>query len=187
MRMKETSPTLPLTGKLLVAVPALSDPHFRRTLVYVQAHDTDGSLGLILNRPVGKRLVDILGESELPGMLRETPLCFGGPVQPEHVLIALFQLDPQSGKLTCTLNPGAALIRDTRGNPHAWLRAFIGHSGWSGGQLEQELKQEDWRIDQPDPAIFNPHYCTRLWPLYATGETRWHSLVPRLPRNPERN
>jgi putative transcriptional regulator len=170
----------------LVAVPELSDPHFRQTLVFLHDHGADGSLGLILNRPVGKCLSDLLNEAELPELLRDTPIFYGGPVQPEQVLLALFTLDA-AGVLRCELKPSADHICEARRDPRAWLRAFVGYAGWSGGQLEDELQRQDWRLDRPDPALFDARFCTRLWPLYALGDPRWHSLVPHLPREPDLN
>jgi len=187
MRRKETSP-IPQTlrGRLLVAVPELSDPHFRQTLVFLYDHDAEGTFGLILNRPVGKCLADLLNETELPELLRDTPIFYGGPVHPEQVLLALFTLH-DDGNLSCELKPSADHICEARRNPRAWLRAFVGYAGWIGGQLENELERHDWRLDRADPALFDARFCTRLWPLYALGDPRWHSLIPHLPREPGLN
>jgi putative transcriptional regulator len=135
----------------LVAVPELSDPHFRQTLVFLHDHGADGSLGLILNRPVGKCLSDLLNEAELPELLRDTPIFYGGPVQPEAVMalgdfvdgnraaaIAFGSVGFLPADADETLDP-ATVIR---------ARVFAGYAGWGPGQLEDELEEEAW-VDVP--------------------------------------
>src|SRR5829696_7668400 len=68
-----------LTGNLLVAMPTLRDPHFERTVVFLLAHEADGALGVVLNRPTGVSVSEVL-----PGwepLVSGPPVLFeGGPV-----------------------------------------------------------------------------------------------------------
>src|SRR5215470_1993621 len=75
-----------LTGQLLIAAPTIGDPRFAHTVILMVHHDTEGALGIVINRPVGERsiasLLEAPGEdvSEITGSVR---IFAGGPVQPE--------------------------------------------------------------------------------------------------------
>src|SRR3954462_790669 len=47
-------------GGLLVAMPALSDPTFAGTVVYVLDHSASGTLGVVLGRPSQVEIRDVL-------------------------------------------------------------------------------------------------------------------------------
>ena len=83
--MTDAGAGLPAPGRLLVATPALTDPHFARAVVLLLDHDEDGSLGVVLNRPtaveVGSVLPDWSSSADPPEVLFE-----GGPVSPDAAL-----------------------------------------------------------------------------------------------------
>ncbi|POX65535.1 hypothetical protein C3481_16200, partial [Microbacterium sp. Ru50] len=74
-----------LTGRLLVATPALADPNFDRAVVLLLDHDEEGSLGVVLNRPTPVGVADILQPwADLAG---EPGVVFqGGPVSLDSAL-----------------------------------------------------------------------------------------------------
>src|ERR671926_1784562 len=88
----------PLTGRLLVATPALRDPNFERTVVLLVAHEEGGALGVVLNRATEVPVTEVLGPW---GSLAGDPAVVfeGGPVQPEAA-ICLARTRPGVGKLT---------------------------------------------------------------------------------------
>ncbi len=142
-------------GRLLVAMPALSDPNFDRTIVYVVEHRPDGALGLVVNRPSEEELDEPLA-SWAP-LLNEPSLVFtGGPVQSD-VLVALGALRapddiayPDDERWTAIGN-GLATV-DLSSSPEgiegalSALRVFRGYAGWGPGQLDGELAMDAWRI-----------------------------------------
>src|SRR3984885_7258945 len=73
-----------LTGQLLIAMPAMSDPRFQQSVIYVCAHTPEGAMGLVLNRPIVKPTFDDLlkqlSVEPLPPV-RQIKLCAGGPVE----------------------------------------------------------------------------------------------------------
>ena len=75
-----------LTGQFLIAMPALDDPNFDRTVTYVCEHNDDGALGIIINRPTTMALGEIFAQMDLQAgdALAVQPVLEGGPVQPER-------------------------------------------------------------------------------------------------------
>ena len=178
-----------LTGKLLIAAPTLEDPNFRRTVVLVCVHSSQGALGLVLNRPspllaadTVPELVDALGG----GAAR---LWVGGPVQPADVVL-LAEFDEPGESLLIAGDLG--LVTDgepleTIGERTRRLRAFIGHSGWGPGQLDGELEREDWIVAPLSAGDPFSEDAENLWrtALQALGGP--YALVARMPDDPSLN
>ena len=142
-----------LAGSLLLAHPALKDPNFRHTVILMSAHNGEGAMGVVLNRPLGKRLGEFNGEFSL-GPLASVPVFRGGPVQTEQIVLAAWQTHDEGFKLHFGLEPDKAAQLAAEEGVH--LRAFLGYSGWSGGQLEKELKQNTWVVT-PVPGDLMSH------------------------------
>lgn len=132
-----------LTGKLLIASPYLTDPHFFRSVVFMVRHDAEGAFGLAVNRPTETRLREVVGSTGLKGEPREDDQVFrGGPV--EGPLLALHDLagvgepcgnrDTAGGgvtETTCTVHhhphePWGSMSIEW-GTPPAWLTADDDH------------------------------------------------------------
>ena len=84
MRAPRESIKETVAGSLLLAHPSLRDPNFRRSVVLMSLHNAEGAMGVVLNRPAGKRLAEVTGEFALTALAR-VPVFHGGPVQPEPV------------------------------------------------------------------------------------------------------
>lgn len=143
MREHSTPPPDSLAGSLLLAHPRLRDPNFRRTVVLMSAHDTNGAMGVVLNRPLGRHLGELNGEFAL-GALSGVPLFTGGPVQTEQLLLVGWQPQDDGFRLHFGLEPARAA--ELAGEEGVQIRAFLGYAGWSGGQLEGEMGQNTWVI-----------------------------------------
>jgi len=186
--MKETSPTaLPNPGDVLIASPTLLDPNFVRSIVYLHEADSEGALGFILNRPLGKTLGDLLSCTELPGFLRPLPLFFGGPVHTDQFMLALFTRSGEDHRIHCDVQPDAAEIERHLANGTGWLRAFIGYAGWTEDQLYTECRQADWQWAESDEEMVRNSLADELWRLYASGDGRWKEFRARFPRQWGRN
>ena len=181
MQESDACPSENLCDQLLVAAPSLMDPNFRESMVYIASHNPEGAMGMIVNRPIGRVLSDILEPDELPELLYHVPLYFGGPVGNGQVLLALFEYEGASGSACCHLNPSAELILRANQAEGLWLRAFVGYSGWKEGQLEVELARNDWVLAPPEKAVFDEKLGPELWPLYVTEDQRWRRLMDFLP------
>ncbi len=141
-------------GQLVVATPALSDPSFARSVVLLlQADAEDGALGLVVNRPTGTGVVEVLPAwaalAALPGVVFT-----GGPVQPDAA-VCLGRArpgGPPSGAFSPVEGlPGVGTV-DLDASPDDLsatieeLRLFAGYAGWSAGQLESEVAEGAWFV-----------------------------------------
>ncbi len=160
-----------LTDHFLIAMPAMEDSFFSKTLVYIAEHNERGALGLIVNRPIDMRLATLFEKVDIPlevPSLGNLPVFFGGPVQTDrgfvlHRPVGAWQstlaVNPQIG-LTSSRDVLQALAHD--GEPSE-VMVTLGYSGWSAGQLEQELLQNAWLTVPANPHIlFDLPYEDRL-------------------------
>src|SRR3954447_23211848 len=86
-----------LTGMMLVAHPTLLDPNFRRTVLFISAHNSDdGALGVILNRPLDKHVGDLVSD-DTPAALAEVPVYLGGPVGKNQLMFAVLEWEQSQG------------------------------------------------------------------------------------------
>jgi putative transcriptional regulator len=147
-----------LTGQFLIAMPAMTDPYFSKTVTYICTHNQDGAMGVIINRSaditVAKlfQQIQLEAESESVALLKKI-VHFGGPVQTERGFI-LHDIMPASHdefNSTIVINNTVALttskdiLEATAQNkgPQKMLIA-LGYAGWTAGQLENELAQNAW-------------------------------------------
>ncbi len=139
-------------GQLLLSEPFMEDENFRRTVVLVCEHSiANGTIGLMLNKPVNLRLTDVI--EDFPSFKGRVFL--GGPVGTDTLqfLHSLGDLIDGSIKLADGLYWGGdfdqvkAMIKNGKITPHD-IRFYLGYSGWSAEQLGQELKDNSWIIAQ---------------------------------------
>ncbi len=138
------------TPLLLVAMPQVLDPFFRRAVVLLVHHRSEGSLGFIVNRPTGVKLSEILEGLEIEWEGGDDALAhFGGPVQPQlGTLIyrrpedTLEESFPITEEISMSQNLAdlEALVR----NPPEAFRFLLGYAGWGDGQLADEFLRNDW-------------------------------------------
>jgi putative transcriptional regulator len=142
----------PLTNQLLIAMPALRDPNFARGVAFLCQHGEDGAMGLMINRLSEYRLGDVLAQmnmqSEIPDVI-DAPVLIGGPVQPERGFVlhspagdweSSFRISDQISVTTSR----DILIAIAAGHGPRHAVVALGYSGWSPGQLEQELCDNHW-------------------------------------------
>src|ERR1700747_90225 len=152
-----------LAGSLLVAHPSMLDPNFRRSVLYISAHDPDdGAIGVIINRPPDKIVADMVSETP-PDNLADVPVFFGGPVGKDQLMLAAFEWNNSQGlKLnhhSLLADGESAETMDDAGS----IRAFLGYAGWSAGQLEAEMKQKAWIVQKPSRTALKTERLPRLW------------------------
>ncbi|HEX6946069.1 MAG TPA: YqgE/AlgH family protein [Acidimicrobiia bacterium] len=155
-----------LSGKLLVAGPQLLDPNFWRTVVLLLEHNDDGAVGLVLNRVIDEPAAVYLPawEDHLvpPGLVH-----YGGPVEPE-VAIGL----GRSATASHAGVPGLAMVDLTvapdEDTPK--VRVYSGYSGWSRGQLEEELESGAWFVVDAAPDD-----------VFAEADSLWRNVLRRQP------
>lgn len=145
-------------GCLLVAHPTLKDPHFWRSVVFLTAYsEVGGAVGVVANQ----RLPETAGQVD--AQLRETaladiPLLAGGPVASDQLILAAWKWSPDSGNFRFFFGLDAArAMRLREEDPEFAVCGFMGHAGWSRGQLEAELSEGAWLLSRRLDCLFaNP-------------------------------
>ncbi len=175
-----------MTGSLLVAHPNLHDPNFRRTILFLSHHHAeDGAIGLVLNRPLRKTMAEV--NPPTADALRRVPVFYGGPVGADDLLLASLQWREAPDALAFQ---GFGNAREHPVIPpecQPGLRAFLGYSGWSRGQLEGEIAEKSWLVLPPtrrlveavDPESLWRDVMRRLGPVYR--------LLAGMPDDPSLN
>lgn len=176
-----------LAGFLLGAHPGLLDPNFKQSVVLLSAHTgDDGALGVIINRPTGQTLGSLRDDLESP-LLRNLPVYEGGPVGPTEILLVAWKwnLARQQFRLFFGLDP-RKLQELVDQDPTLEARAFLGYSGWSAGQLENEIGSLDWAVS-PFVQPFGKMAPQFLWrSLLDTVRPEW-ALLANAPDDPSVN
>ena len=157
---------LPGAGVLLIADPFLKDPNFKRTVVFLCEHQNEGSFGFVLNRPYEHTLNELMASAE--GMA--LPVFYGGPVQVDtiHFLHQYPQLIPGGFEVADGIFWGGdfeqaiALLKDGQIAADN-IRFYIGYSGWSEGQLQDELKEKAWITSNARQKIIFHSDLNAIW------------------------
>lgn len=144
-------PPRPRAGCLLVAHPSLVDPNFRGTVVLLLNHSDEGSLGLVLNRPLVSEVGDVL-PSWQDHVSEPSSLFQGGPVGLDSA-IGLARLPGDDSEPPGLKRiSGSLAVVDLDAPPEivapaaAGLRVYAGHSGWGPGQLDDEIGEGAWYV-----------------------------------------
>ena len=153
-------------GVFLYAAPEMADPNFAEAVVLLIEHGSQGSMGLVVNRPTRVPLQELLRSMDVG---RELHFYWGGPVQPEAILALVRSSWPSESArrvlpdvhLTGDLADVRAALADK--NPGERLRVFTGYAGWGKGQLATEVRAGAWVVDRADArSIFAPD-TSELW------------------------
>ncbi|MBK9291041.1 MAG: YqgE/AlgH family protein [Bacteroidetes bacterium] len=167
----------PRGGRVLIAEPLLDEFYFGRSVVLLIEHSDEGSFGLVMNKPSGLMLNDIVSDlPEFPSVVMH-----GGPVQTDNVyfLHTLGHEVPDSVEVLRGLYWGGDLdtIKEmmTLGLVgQNQVRFYLGYSGWGPGQLEDELRRNSWVVSdatarsliQIKPERMWQHFLQRMGPAY---------------------
>lgn len=154
-----------LTHHFLIAMPAMADPSFSRSLTYICEHNEQGALGVIVNRPIDMDIATLFERVNIPFKANETPsvigsmpVYFGGPVQTDRGFVLHRPAGHWQSTLVVKDDIGLTSTRDillemaATGVPSQIL-VTLGYAGWSAGQLEWELSQNAWLTVDADPQI----------------------------------
>lgn len=158
-----------LDGQMLIAMPAMNDERFARTLIYVCAHSSEGAMGIVVNqRAQNIKFPDLLVQLEvipaserieLPTRAEDMEVLKGGPVETGRGFVlhsADFFIENSTLPidegicLTATLDILKAIAHGD--GPHEAVLA-LGYAGWAPGQLEQEIQQNGWLHCESDPEL----------------------------------
>lgn len=172
--MSATTPDT-LIDHFLIAMPRLADPHFSRTVTYLCDHSDEGTMGLVINRPLTLRLGELLGQLELTSddpALNAVPVYQGGPVQNERGFVLHQPLGEWEATLAVSGDIGVTLSRDileaiARGHgPHHYL-ITLGYAGWGAQQLEGEMAANAWLNGPANASVLFEHPAEQRWDAAA--------------------
>ncbi len=158
-----------LDGQLLMAMPAMSDKRFARSVISMCLHNAEGAMGLIINQRADKvsfaKLLGELGiiekdaEEGVPASVLDTTVQIGGPVETGHGFV-LHSSDYSTGKATVEIDPTMRLTNTldilkamARGKGPTQALVALGYAGWAPGQLESEIQANGWLSCAADPDL----------------------------------
>ena len=154
-----------LTNHFHIAMPGMGDGTFAGTVIYLCEHTEKGALGLVINKPIDIKLKNLFEKVELPldrAELAEQPVFFGGPVQTERgFVLHEKQLGTDSPYTSAMSVPGGLEMTTSKdvleamsnGAGPSRVLITLGCSGWSAGQLEDEIGRNGWLTVDADPVV----------------------------------
>lgn len=150
-----------LTRHFLIAMPAMADPHFAKTLTLICEHNDRGALGVVVNRPIDMDVYSLLQQIEAPSTdeaLKSVPVHYGGPVHVDRGFVLHAPLGQWQSSLAVGDDMGLTTSKDilealARGTGPQKMLVTLGYAGWAPGQLEQEMAQNAWLTVAADPGL----------------------------------
>jgi putative transcriptional regulator len=168
-----------LEGKLLIAMPGVTDERFVQTVIYMCAHSERGAMGLVINKPIkGLSFAELMEQLEIETSAdaADLPVLYGGPVDTGRGFV-LHSSDYETGDSTLNVSNNISLtatldilraMAEGKG-PRQALFA-LGYAGWGPGQVETEFQANGWLHCEADPAL-----------VFGTEpEEKWTSALARL-------
>lgn len=175
-----------LTGKILLAMPGMSDPRFHRAVILMCAHDENGAMGLVINHQLpGIDLTQLLeqlnihAEGENAAEIPDVPVMSGGPIENARGFL-LHTNDfhqqgsvPVSSELSVTGTIDA--LKAVAAGDHPEKMIFVlGYAGWTEGQLDLELQDNVWLVSEADETL-----------IFSTpSDEKWTSAMKKMGIDP---
>lgn len=167
-----------LRNHFLIAMPGMNDPQFSQSITYICDHNTEGAMGVMVNRTLNIQLHDVFEQLDLDYTQANasTPILAGGPVSTERGFI-LHPTTEHSWQSTLKISPEISLTASkdiisalAEGTGPQNAQVALGYAGWGAGQLESEIKENSWLTVPADAEI-----------LFNTPiDQRWHTAAKSL-------
>jgi putative transcriptional regulator len=179
----------PKQGRVLISEPLLNDSYFKRSVVLLTEYSADGAVGFVLNKPIDLPINEVI--DDFPDF--QASIYVGGPVAKDtiHFLHTLPDLIPNSVHVRDNIYWGGdfdrikELIEEGLIKP-SQIRFFLGYSGWSPNQLDEEIENNAWLISEIDESkIMYPDQYLWTKTLQALGEK--YKIWTNCPENPSLN
>jgi putative transcriptional regulator len=168
-----------LEGKLLIAMPGMTDPRFEQSVIYVCAHSSKGAMGIVINKPIpGLSFTELMKQLEIPTSERaaDFPILYGGPVETGRGFV-LHSDDYESADATLPVSEDISLtatldilraMAEGKGPKKAVFA--LGYAGWAPGQIETEFHGNGWLHCEADAKIV----------FDGDPEAKWRSALAKL-------
>jgi putative transcriptional regulator len=180
----------PERGQVLLSEPFLSDPYFRRTVIFLCEHNLEGSFGFVLNNYIDVELDQIM--DNMPQ--HHSKISIGGPVRNSN-LYYIHTLGQQLSE-SVEIIPGVFMggdferLREMLQSGEVardQVRFFVGYSGWSPEQLENEIKTNSWFVTTVNKDLVMNTEIKDLWKVIMKGMGRKGEMLANLPEDPSLN
>jgi putative transcriptional regulator len=161
-------------GRLLLSEPYLPDPNFERTVILLTEHNDDGSVGFVLNKPSESKVSEVMEELSK----FEFPIYIGGPVQQDTLHYVH----------RCRELKDAIAVQETGQISATEIRFFLGYSGWSPGQLAEELKLDSWIVsDRVSEELIFETLPDQMWKSALKSLGGRFTIYSNYPNDPRMN
>jgi putative transcriptional regulator len=178
-------------GTLLLSEPFMKDSFFKRTVVLITEYGAEGAVGFIMNKPINVQLSEVLPDAEGTA---DFPLYFGGPVQRDN----LFYVHTAGSSIDNSIEIADGLywggdfnqVKELlkRGEiKNTEIKFFIGYSGWSEGQLEDEIKEKSWIVSKVMKEHFKYKTAAYLWRAVLRSMGKKYAELANYPEDPSLN
>lgn len=171
-----------LDGKLLIAMPSMSDPRFQNSVILMLFHDSSRAMGVVINKPAGFMQITENREHGPEETLEteQVPVYYGGPVEHEVALIlhSSDRSDYESTKVVnehfCVTSTPHILKDITNGTGPVCRLFLLGYASWEASQLENELRRNDWLIANGSPELV----------FKTSAQDKWEAAINALGIDP---
>lgn len=171
---------------MLLADPSLREGIFDRSVILLAEHQPEsGAFGLILNNPTGKTVGDFLHGKEF-SPLQQLQVHLGGPVAPDQLTFSSFWWSKKLGLRWAIRLSSEDAVKHSR-RPGRIVRAYIGYSGWSAGQLENEMRRSSWIAARPQADLLGLEHDRGLWSELLRHVSPLHRILAEAPDDPSLN
>ena len=179
-----------LKGQLLLDNGRLQGSFFHRTVLLICAHDEEGAFGLVLNRPMGKKIGDVLA-ANLADEFKAQGLFLGGPVQPQALSFLHSDDFLPDANVMANLSLDHSLdnlveLSDSFSTTQK-VKVFAGYAGWSPGQLDDEMKRDTWLTHPASLDLIFSERSDDLWSRILRQKGWKYRLIVQRPEDLSHN
>ena len=158
-------------GSLLIASKSMPDPRFSKSVILLINFSSDGAMGIVLNRPHKINLKDVLKDMNISQISSNAyiPIFNGGPVSIDkgfllHNSDINLEDSIEINGANCFLNSSKdSLSSLCMEEIKSGVNLYLGCCGWSPGQLENELKSNDWLISKAQTDLLFNNNHSKMW------------------------
>jgi putative transcriptional regulator len=152
----------------LIAMPGLDDANFSKAVVFIEEHNEEGAVGIIINKPLEIQLAAVFDHLNITAPIKSIahrPVLLGGPVGQEQGFVLHSEHENDSDENIIHLSSSKDILSQiANGEGPARFQVALGYSGWEAGQLEEEISQNDWLVIKATASILFHTPIAKRWP-----------------------
>ena len=158
-----------LKDHFIISLPHMKDPLFEKTVIFICEHNKYGAMGLIINKEINKKNISFSNQEndkELIKILNSNNLFIGGPVITNRILfLHKIKKTPESISISKGISISSDIdkLKSIADTSNYQYKLFLGHSGWSEGQLEREIENGDWLIQKSIDSLIFEKKINHIW------------------------